>query len=212
MANTNTETRLSRALENARRLTMSDALIDQKAKKNRSLIESSIVGGGDGNEFNMPLTPQPEDYASENNVITEETVAKSRLPKAILESFKATPPIEGIDESSNSVLDSIIRKTPSLQRKPQFAPSQPVHEMATTPAPVASASIDYSLIKTIIDESIKRHMGAYIKKMLNESKTADDGSGKINFLHLGDDFVVVTDDGDMYKAELKYVKNIKQKK
>lgn len=207
---------LAKALANAKVLTQNDDLVNRKVKEKRNVLEQHISGGNPNVQNGGFVAPEPMDYSPQaGEGLSENFLGNSRMPREIVESLMQTPPMEGVDERSTSVLDSIMpQMQPQMQSKPRLKPQtrkQPVYEQNDSFAtPIQqSAGVDYSLIKTIVDESVKKYMTACVKKIMGELKSE---SGNIGILHLGDDFTVVTDDGDLYKADLRYVKNIKQKK
>lgn len=150
-----------------------------------------------------------EGYSSyEETPITFNTPASKKLPKEIVESFKKTT----IDTTSfapeTSVLDQ-MGITPPKRQKPVRTQ---INEEISHPTSVVSngGSIDYSLIKMIVEESVKKYMNAYTKKIINESANKG-GSNPINTIQMGEKFNFVTKNGDLYEAQLKFVKNLKEK-
>lgn len=82
----------------------------------------------------------------------------SKLPAAIRESFSKTPPLTGQD---NSVMG---RMTSNLSINEQSI------EPKRTSTPIGNGSgIDYSLIKAIIDESVRRNLEEMRNGLLNEN-------------------------------------------
>lgn|SRR5574344_1316039 len=137
------------------------------------------------NSNNLPINTE---YATQNH---------PHFPKEILESFSKTPPTGPIGESV-SVLDGLDpEKFNSPAKQTEYQPST----VAST-----QSGIDYSLIKSIVDESIRKYSNALYKKLISEHKD------KVNIISLGDKFNFVTEDGNVYEAELSFKKNIKKKK
>jgi hypothetical protein len=85
----------------------------------------------------------------------------AKLPQAIRESFTKQPPMSG-DGIDNTPLG---RATDRLTVNEQ-AYRQPVQQQMRQ---TVTGGVDYSLIKSIIDESIRRNMEEIKKSMLNES-------------------------------------------
>lgn len=139
----------------------------------------------------------------------------SKMPKAVIESFKRNPGKTGNLPSGlgGSVLDGF--KYEPVQ------PSQPQRSMVTEQYQVGmqtmpqTSGIDYSLIKTIIDESVdktvKKYVSALSKKLISEGVGAGNGANKVDTIMLGDKFNFCDSDGNLYEATLKFKKNIKKK-
>ena len=79
------------------------------------------------------------------------------LPEAIRESFEKTPPLTGND------MTQLGQATKKLSLKERMEPAHKVTQISNT------GGIDYSLIKTIIDESVRRNLEELQKTQLNEA-------------------------------------------
>ena len=64
------------------------------------------------------------------------------------------------------------------------------------------------MIKMIVEDCMKKYTSALKKSMINESKNSDDS---LKAMKIGDKFSFITKNGDLYEAELKFVKNINKK-
>lgn len=123
---------------------------------------------------------------------------KSKLPLEIVQSFQNDPinVNEGI-MSEKSVLDKIM---PNI-------PNNPINETNNTDLINSSNSnVDYSLIKTIVEDCIKKQLKPIAKKLITENIGND-----IQALKLGNKFTFITKNGDIYEAKLTFIKNIKEK-
>lgn len=137
---------------------------------------------------------------------TEENLQNSKLPQSILESFK-TNKIESMRIPA-SVLDGIDIKPIQEVRK-----EKPIGESVNTPMPSSNSSIDYSLLKTIINEAVRENMKKYAaamtKKIISESASS---SNNVQAIKLGNKFSFITENGDIYEATLKYKSNLNEQK
>lgn len=127
--------------------------------------------------------------------------ANSKMPKEILESF------------SENYIDQSAFDPRLAQISTQNIPSQPnkmVNEAVQYQQPKQSG-VDYELIKSIIESSVKKYVNALGKKLLSEGKTnnPDDSIRAVQFT--GDKFMMVTKGGDVYEANMVFKKNIKEK-
>ena len=87
----------------------------------------------------------------------------SKLPQAIRESFAKQPPMTG-DNIDNTPLGMITKNLSLENREMNTNGNQQV------PIPTRNSDgIDYSLIKSIIDESVRRHISEIKESILSEN-------------------------------------------
>lgn len=160
--------------------------------------DGSVSYGEDGS-----VNYNPKRNNNYDNAITNENIAASKLPKTILESFKKNPgaPME----MPASILDTIDVK-----------PIQQIRENKNNQdnnTQFPNGNIDYSLMKTIINESIRENLKKYIssatKKIITESMS---NGNNVQAVKLGEKFSFITQNGDVYEATLKYKTNINENK
>ena len=128
--------------------------------------------------------------------------SKSKLPKEILESFSKNY----IDESA---LDPRLANLGNIELPKQKV----VEQKASKPIekPMQNGGVDYEIIKSIVESSVKKYMGALSKKLLNEAKQSNNnGIAAIQFL--GDKFSFIMKNGDLYEATLKFKQNLNENK
>ena len=141
-------------------------------------------------------------------------VGSSKLPSAILESFKnkqIDTSVMGLS-TTGSVLDRINFNTQGALFE-QTQPKQEVKEVKVVTEqtqPTISTSVDYSMIKMIVEECMRKYSSALKKTIINESKTASN-EGTLKAMKVGDKFSFITDNGDLYEAKLTFIKNINKK-
>lgn len=118
------------------------------------------------------------------------------LPKEILESFSNNYIDQSVFDPNRSVLDKMGITGDNIQ---------PVQENYTQQQQTMQiGKVDYELIKSIIESSVKKYINALGKKILtenNELAMVQVGNKKIN---------LITKSGDLYEADLRFVKNIKK--
>ena len=152
-------------------------------------------------QFSTPqMTTQPS-QASYTPMVTQQTMAHSKLPREILESFSKNP-IE-VPEYSGSILDEI--GVPQVQQIPNEKPMM-VTENKVQPT---VSGVDYSLIKTIVEDCLRKSMASLKKSMLNESVNNDN---QLAVMKIGESFKFVTSNGNIYEAKLVKKGNINEKK
>lgn len=149
--------------------------------------------------------------------------ASSNLPKSILESITSNPIIDYSPTGGISVLDSIMPKNIQVNENIEYdekpIPTQAeminkvrnIREqkvqqptMQVTPQQV---SIDYSLIKMIIEECVAKEIKALKKSLLTESKGVS-SSGDNIILMSGNPIKFINKNGDVFEGILKKTRHI----
>lgn len=136
----------------------------------------------------------------------------SKLPKEILESFKtkqidASPLGYGVN---SSILDEINFRTQGKLYAEESS-QQPKQQIVETTSVASQSNVDYSMIKMIVEECMRKYVSSLKKSILNESKNVNN-TDTLQALKIGDKFSFITKNGDLYEAELKFVKNLNNKK
>lgn len=137
-----------------------------------------------------------ETYHEESPKITNESYKNSKMPDFIKESMMNNPIDVSCADPGRSVLDSIpgIKEKMVSERKVQ-----------NSYQPQTAQPIDYSLIKTIVEECVDRKLNEFMDKTLNESKLSTIGlkSGNIQ---------LIDNKGKIFSAKLQYKGNINESK
>lgn len=178
---------------------------EQKARQNAEMCL---------NEESTPqYQPQQQmSYAQESlNIKTN-----SKLPKEILESFKT----KQIDPSplgygvTSSILDEVNMRTQGKLYNEEKNIPQPKQQITETVQPHQNlpntTNVDYSMIKMIVEECMRKYVGSLKKTILTESK--NNSNDELQAMKIGDKFSFITKNGDLYEAQLKFIKNINNKK
>ena len=141
------------------------------------------------------------DVPSSSNV----SFSNSKLPKEILESFKN----KSIGDETVSVLDDILPNVKNTNVNKQTRPTT-ITEIREHKEPQLTPNIDYSLIKTIVEDCMRKYASSITKKILSESKdTQENNSSQVKLMRIGEKFTILDDDGNLYEATLKFKKKIK---
>lgn len=200
--------RLIRGLERAKKIMPSAS----DPKYSTSVLKES--SGYDIDEPIIGLTPSFEDNYDAMPNLSE---SASKLPPEILESMLGTSSISTSMTGNNvSILDELPVETiiPEKKITPQRrSQNRTITEQVYT-QPVSSqpvqANIDYSLIKMIVEDVVKKNMAAMKKSIISESKNIVENDN-LNILKIGDTFQFLTKDGNLFEATLKFKKNINKK-
>lgn len=197
--------KLKDALGKASKLMSMDknGTISKIAESKRDSINTSLNDSTVSTESMMTARPQRNMTEVSRNV-------NSNIPRAIVESFSKNPidtsMISSIGGSSNSVLDTIGIQEQARTVQPQNT-SSTIQEQHTVQTQVQG--IDYPMIRTIVEDIVRKYTSSLSKKMLSESK----GSvNELTTMTLGKSFKFLDRQGNIYEATLKKIGNINNKK
>ena len=197
--------KLKDALGKASKLMSMDknGTISKIAESKRDSINTSLNDSTVSTESMMTARPQRNMTEVPRNV-------NSNIPRAIVESFSKNPidtsMISSIGGSSNSVLDTIGIQEQARTVQPQNT-SSTIQEQHTVQTQVQG--IDYPMIRTIVEDIVRKYTSSLSKKMLSESK----GSvNELTTMTLGKSFKFLERQGNIYEATLKKIGNINNKK
>ena len=197
--------KLKDALGKASKLMSMDknGTISKIAESKRDSINTSLNDSTVSTESMMTVRPQRNMTEVPRNV-------NSNIPRAIVESFSKNPidtsMISSIGGSSNSVLDTIGIQEQARTVQPQNT-SSAIQEQHTVQTQVQG--IDYPMIRTIVEDIVRKYTSSLSKKMLSESK----GSvNELTTMTLGKSFKFLDRQGNIYEATLKKIGNINNKK
>jgi hypothetical protein len=151
-------------------------------------------------------------------------LSHSKLPKAILDSMLSTPlnevPIDprmdelmarlqnvtGIDKISQ-----INERVEDLDKQKQI---EKITESGITPINTSASNVDYSLIKTIVEDAVDKKIESLLRVVLEEGKTHGNGlSPKMKVMQLCEDkFMFLDTDNNVYECKMVYKGKNKSKK
>ena len=125
------------------------------------------------------------------------TMVNKGLPREILESFSSNYIDQSLFDPNRSVLDRIGVTNGQQQITETVQTYQPVQQNV-------GGSVDYELIKSIVESAVKKYVNALGKKVITENND-------LSMIQVGEKKInLVTKSGDIYEAQLKFVKNIKK--
>ena len=172
--------------------------VSEKIKVKQNLGKNAFAEGNN-DPWGIPSDVLGKMETSTPTTFTNEQFEQSKLPKEILESMKVNP---NLPQSKTSVLDSI--PTPPKITVVRKQNKNPLVENTS-----ASSSIDYSLIKMIVEDCMKKYTSSIKKSLLTENKQSNDS---LSLITLKDKKLKLVDNkGNVYEAELKYKGNINKK-
>lgn len=222
--NVNRESVVKNAMSRAAKLMQleSNGTLDKIAAAHKDGINSSL----DGNVTTQDLMTTSRNRKTEAPMITREMGENaSNVPAAIRESFANMT----FDDSSlynafggagsDSGLD-FLNEMVAQKPQPQITqPTQDVRQIvnegmgytASSSQPQVSAQIDYPMIRTIVEEIVRKYAVSLNKKIISENKQPQTVN-QINTIALGETFKFLTKDGTIYECTMKKVGNINKKK
>lgn len=163
-------------------------------------------------------TPKKELSVPQTPIINESVVKKSKLPKAIIESMKKKPLVNAAHPYSTegSFLDQLDSLTNGKLYENLGEKKETVKENIVQAKQVVNTTttngVDYSIIKSIVEESMRKYASHLKKTILNESKQVSEQQPPLQLMKIGKTFNFVDNKGNLYEAQLKFVKNIRNKK
>lgn len=207
------------AQERARKLISNDAKQEaaegRKPKYVPSLMESGAFGSASSNSYDNDYEENEPQYLSEEQMsklhqqaqqmpIREGNVRNNKVPEAILKSMKSNPINTSVLES-NLGMESTTSVLDTLGIKPQMKQQKKMQIVENTQTP-SSTAIDYSLIKTIVEDCIRKSLNGLKKTMLQEN--INNAENNLGLIQIGETFKFVTKNGDIFEATLKKKSNI----
>lgn len=211
--------RFMNAKERARKLIQMDANGTLDEVKKNAESSGKLSYSNEGVDTNIIENYTPKDINQYNNVQPQDFhINKSKLPIEILESFK-TKQIDtallngGMTKTNGSVLDQLDMLTNGkvLQQESIQQPQQKQIVKETVQVqPQITTSIDYSMIKMIVEDCMRKYTSALKKQILSENKTTQD-SGTLQAMKIGNKFSFIDSKGNVFEATLTKKGNINEK-
>ena len=229
MANANTadkQAKLQNAMSRAKKLIQleSNGTLDKIAAGVRDGVNGSLESG---DIITEQLMTTPRNRRTEAPMVGAKMGENAmNVPAAIRESFSTNP----IDESSlysafggaqggNDDLAFLTEDIPA-PRQPQRVnmQSQDVRQLVNegmgyqqpqyAPQVQMSAQVDYPMIRTIVEEIVRKYAISLKNKIINEGTNGNE----INTISLGKTFKFLDSSGNIYEAKLTKIGNINEKK
>lgn len=175
--------------------------------ENGDILTESLMTTVRNRKTEAPMTSMPMGQNAMN------------VPAAIREAFMSNP----IDDSNiysafagegdGRSLD-FLNEMAMPQQQPQITqPTQDVRQIVNegmgymaSSQPQVSAQIDYPMIRTIVEEIVRKYAISLTKHVLSENKQK--GINEVNTIALGETFKFLTKNGDVYECTMKKISNI----
>lgn len=212
--------RLSNSMSRAAKLMKLEAngTIDRIAKGHKDGINESLNGGTLTSDLmttsrnrNTQAPPSFGGQMGEN---------AANVPAAIREAFMNNP----IDESElysafgggDGRDVSFLTEALDIAPQPAYTPPQNVRQIVNegiqqqqqyTPQYQSAPQIDYPMIRTIVEEIVRKYATSLNKRIVNEGKGSE-----INTIALGKNFRFLASDGTIYECSMKKVGNVNDRR
>ena len=211
--------RFMNAKERARKLIQMDANGTLDEVKKNAESSGKLSYSNEGVDTNIMENFTPKDLNQYNNIQPQDFhINKSKLPVEILESFKSkqidtTLLNGGMTKSNGSVLDQLDMLTNGkvLQQEVKQQQPQQVIKETVQVQPQITSTVDYSMIKMIVEDCMRKYTSSLKKQLISENKTTQD-SGTLQAMKIGNKFSFIDSKGNLYEATLKKVGNVNNKK
>ena len=216
----------ARIKENARNSKALKLIQDDAAKDSHIIAErqrerlnflnnsKSLAGDAfDAMENGYTSSPKQGNLSNLNEEIGQQGQQYDQMLNERLENLKKSANKQLMQGSmglmqQNPIDESIIENNNQTVQTPVTKKSQSIYNEQKT-----KSNVDYSLIQKIVESTVKKYISALNKKIISESKLHNVSNiSELKAMKIGKQFSFITEDGSIYKAELKYVGNVKKKK
>lgn len=216
--------RLQESMSRASRLMQmeSNGTLSKIANSQRDNIGASLTNEGISTASMMTTMDNVDRTQTPINIPSKG--GGSHLPAAILESFKAQPSATesemytafGPDGDMMQLVEGVKNNAIPQQSNPIVDVKQQVNEALhgsnntnASISSIANGSVDYPMIRTIVEDVVRKYTSSLNKKIINESKQS---LNEVNTMIIGKNFKFLDSKGNIYEATLKKVGNINNKK
>ena len=210
--------RLQSAMSKAAKLMQleSNGTLDKIAAAHKDGINESLDGGISTQE----LMTTSRDRKTQGPIPTRQMGQNAaNVPAAIREAFMANPIddsalYEALGEQGDGRSLSFLTEGLEQPQQRTVAPPQNVRQIVNegmgAQQPQMGQAIDYPMIRTIVEEIVRKYAVSLNKKIIGENKQQD--VNEINTISLGKTFRFLAKNGDLYECTMKKVGNVNDKK
>jgi hypothetical protein len=216
--------RLQSAMSKAAKLMQleSNGTLDKIAAAHKDGISSSLDGG----VMTEELMTTSRDRSKQGPIVGKQMGENaSNVPAAIREAFMTNPIddsalYEALGEQGDGRSLSFLTEGLAPKQQPQqVAPPQNIRQIVNEgiggqqyvqqPQMQVTQQIDYPMIRTIVEEIVRKYAVSLNKKIISEGKQTP---SQVNTIAIGKSFRFLAENGDIYECSMKKVGNVKNKK
>ena len=228
MANANPadkQAKLQNAMSRAKKLIQleSNGTLDKIAAGVRDGVNSSLESG---DIITEQLMTTPRNRRIEAPMVGAKMGENAmNVPAAIREAFMTNPIddsalYEALGEQGDGRSLSFLTEGLAPKQQPQqVAPPQNIRQIVNEgmgtqqyvqqPQMQVTQQVDYPMIRTIVEEIVRKYAVSLNKKIINEGKQTP---SQVNTIAIGKSFRFLAENGDIYECSMKKVGNVKNKK
>lgn len=210
------QSKLQNAMSRAKKLIQLEAngTLDKIANGARDAINESLDGASTTQEL---LTIPKKKNISMPSIGGEMGPNAMNVPTAIRESFSKMPITDsdlqsafGGGKGSIDDLSFLMENIgETLQKKPTVSQQTAnVSQLVSEGLTHQQQGIDYPMIRTIVEEIVRKYSISLKNKIINESKS----SNELNTITIGKSFKFLDSKGNIYECSMKKIGNINDKK
>ena len=214
------KSKLNEAMSRASKLIKLEAngTIDKIAKGHRENIDTSLGGDANINIKEMMTVNTKKAPLGGNVVVGNTSRMNTNVPLEIRESFKRQTINENELYGAMGANNELSFLTEGLDNQLQVGQTedqvkQYVREGLIERQPqmqVSSQQVDYPMIRTIVEDIVRKYTSSLKNKILSESKQQN--VNELNTLTIGKTFKFLDSKGNIYEAQLKKIGNINEKR
>ena len=216
--------RLQSAMSKAAKLMQleSNGTLDKIAAAHKDGISSSLDGG----VMTEELMTTSRDRSKQGPIVGRQMGENaSNVPAAIREAFMTNPIddsalYETLGEQGDGRSLSFLTEGLAPKQQPhQVAQPQNIRQIVNEgmgtqqyvqqPQMQVTSQVDYPMIRTIVEEIVRKYAVSLNKKIINEGKQTP---SQVNTIAIGKSFRFLAENGDIYECSMKKVGNVKNKK
>lgn len=216
--------RLQSAMSKAAKLMQleSNGTLDKIAAAHKDGISSSLDGG----VMTEELMTTSRDRSKQGPIVGRQMGENaSNVPAAIREAFMTNPIddstlYEALGEQGDGRSLSFLTEGLAPKQQPQqVAQPQNIRQIVNEgmgtqqyvqqPQMQVTQQVDYPMIRTIVEEIVRKYAVSLNKKIINEGKQTP---SQVNTIAIGKSFRFLAENGDIYECSMKKVGNVKNKK
>lgn len=215
--------RLQSAMSKAAKLMQleSNGTLDKIAAAHKDGISSSLDGG----VMTEELMTTSRDRSKQGPIVGRQMGENaSNVPAAIREAFMTNPIddsalYEALGEQGDGRSLSFLTEGLAPKQPQQVAPPQNIRQIVNEgmgtqqyvqqPQMQVTQQVDYPMIRTIVEEIVRKYAVSLNKKIINEGKQTP---SQVNTIAIGKSFKFLGENGDIYEATLVKKGNINDRK
>lgn len=173
------------------------------------IMEGQMAGNGDAGEF---YNPRDAIKRLNENIKSGTTYGGSKMPSAIRESVLNNPlMMPTTSDDMSAFTDRLGEKLGGIQKSMGILEQSEIRDRrersvskgtSDTVKESSSTTVDYEIIKMIVENAVEKKLSEMTGKLLTESKGGSDN--KLSVMSIGDKFLFLDSDNNVYECSLTF--------